>query len=421
MPNKVGTDTMERAPSGRIATGLGAARGSLWRLRQGLVGRRDPVFTDLGASGERLVARVRVFLLSVLFVAQLVPRGSHETRSVTLPLTFVALVIACLFLYVATHRERPWLEGFASSAVDVTLVSCGLATFLLLDRPHVAVNSSALFMVYFLAIGCASLRYNAQACALTGLLAIAQYAAIVLYTVTRWSLNSPRYSPFKYGMFDSNAQGMRLILLGAAAVVAAFVVLRAQELRLLSDTDRLTGLANRRAFDNGLHVEAGRARRYWRPLAIVLIDVDSFKQINDTHGHAAGDAVLKSVADILKESMRETDLVARFGGDEFALVLPETTAEMVVAKLERVRHDVALVRTLEGRSASPVRVTLSIGVATWPDDGAQAHHVLAAADARLYEAKRLGRDQLVGPERSGRPAGARPDLASRDTAWEEVS
>jgi len=223
-------------------------------------------------------------------------------------------------------------------------------------------------------------------------------------------------------MFDWNAQWMRLIMLGAAAVVAAFVVLRAQELRFLSDTDRLTDLANRRAFDDGLSLEAGRARRYWRPLAIALIDIDHFKLINDTHGHAAGDAVLKSVADILKRSMRKTDIVARFGGDEFALVMPETTSELVVAKLERVRHDVAMAQILAGGGASPVSVTLSIGVANWPDDGAQVHHVLAAADARLYEAKRLGRDRLVGA--APRAPSADDNVTNpreRDTAWEEVS
>src|SRR5439155_17418185 len=123
------------------------------------------------------------------------------TRAVTRPLTLVALVLAFLFYLLAWRQPRPWMEGFASSGVDVTLVSCGLAAFLLLDRPHVAVNGTTMFEVYFLVIGCASLRYNPQACAWTGLLAIGQYAALVFYAVGRWNLNDERYAPFRYGMF----------------------------------------------------------------------------------------------------------------------------------------------------------------------------------------------------------------------------
>lgn len=374
-------------------------RGLMARLRESVADRRDPVFLDLSASGELLVARVRVLLLSILLAIQLIPGNRDGTRGVTLPLTIVALVVAILFYFVASRRPRAWMEGFASSAVDVTLVSCGLAAFLLLDQPHIAVSSRTLFEVYFLAIGCASLRYNAQACAFTGLLAVGEYGALVVYAAARWNLNDARYAPFKDGMFDWNVQGVRLILLGAAALVSALVVLRAQGLRLLSGTDRLTGVANRRAFDERLAEETTRARRYRRPFAIALIDIDDFKSVNDSHGHARGDAVLRTVARILDRSMRQTDLIARLGGDEFALLLPETTAELLRDRLEHLRHEVATTAFGSGREPTrgPLRVTLSIGVATWPDDGAEPHVVMASADARLYEAKRRGRNRIVGP------------------------
>lgn len=387
-------------------------RGLMARLRESIADRRDPVLLDLSASGELLVARVRVLLLCILLAIQLVPGNRDGARGVTLPLTIVALVVAVLFYFVASRRPRAWMEGFASSAVDVTLVSCGLAAFLLLDQPHTAVSSRTLFEVYFLAIGCASLRYNAQACAFTGLLAVGEYGALVLYAAARWNLNDARYAPFKEGMFDWNVQGARLILLGAAALVSAFIVLRAQGLRQLSGTDRLTGVANRRAFDERFAEETTRARRYRRPFAVALIDIDHFKGVNDRYGHARGDAVLRTVARILEGSLRKTDLVGRFGGDEFALLLPETTAELLEGRLEHLRHEVATTAFDSGRelTGGPLRLTLSIGVATWPDDGDAPHVVMASADARLYEAKRRGRNRIVGPGLSASP----PPAVQRD-------
>jgi len=391
---------------GGPSVGAAAAYGSIpirpglvARIRESLANGRDPIFVDLGATGELAVARVRILLLCILLTIQILPGTTTEIRRVTLPLNIVALVIAFLVYILASRRPQPWLEGFGSSAADVTLVSCGLAAFLLLDQPHTAVNSGTLFELYFLAIGCASLRYNPQACALTGLLAVVQYGTIVVYTAGRWNLNDVRYAPFKLGMFDWSTQGMRLILLAGAALVSALIVLRAQSLRQISTIDVLSGAATRRAFDERLEAEASRARRNYRPLAIALIDIDNFKQVNDTRGHATGDAVLRAVAGMFLESLRPSDMVARFGGDEFALLLPETTADLVMDRLERLRAAVADAGVLPAgdRSRKPVQVTLSIGVANWPDDGQRIHLVLAAADARLYEAKRRGRNRIVGP------------------------
>ncbi|MBI2526564.1 MAG: GGDEF domain-containing protein [Candidatus Rokubacteria bacterium] len=385
---------MAAAPGARAVR-----RGPFGRIRENLADSRDPIFVGLGASGELLAARVRILLLCVLLAIQLVPGTAADIRLVTLPLNVVALIVAFLFYRVASRRPRPWLEGSASSAADVTLVSCGLAAFLLLDQPHTAVNSGTLFELYFLAIGCASLRYNPQACALTGLLAVAQYGAIVVYAAARWNLNDARYAPFKLGMFDWSTQGMRLILMAGAALVSALIVLRAKNLHHLSTTDLLSGAASRRAFDERLEAEASRARRNGRPFTLALIDVDNFKQVNDTRGHATGDAVLRAVAAIFVRSLRPSDMVARFGGDEFALLLPETSAELVMDRLERLRAEVAAsrIRPSGDRSGKPVQVTLSIGAASWPDDGPLVPLVLAAADARLYEAKRRGRNRLVGP------------------------
>ena len=382
-----------RWPSLAIRTDVAA------RVREAIAGHFDVGTTALAISGELLVAQVRLLLVALLLVMQLLPGIELDTRQVTLPLTWVAFVVAALFYFMASRRPQPWLQGFASSAVDVTLVSCGLATFLVLDQPHVTLNSHTLFELYFIAIAGAGLRYNPQACALTGLLALAQYGAIVAYCASRWGYAAAQFAPFREGGLDLNAQGARLILLAAAALISAIIVLRAQGFREVSHTDRLTGLANRRAFDDRVALEAERARRYRRPFAIALIDVDHFKRVNDEFGHAHGDLALRTVAGVLERGHRASDVAARVGGDEFALLLAETTAEVVMSRIDGLRRQIGetSIPDVADGSGSPHRVTVSIGVANWPDDGEAPEAVLATADARLYEAKRLGRDRAIGP------------------------
>src|SRR5581483_9680441 len=152
--------------------------------------------------------------------------------------------------------------------------------------------------------------------------------------------------------------------------------------------DGLTGLANRRAFDDRLAEEVDRARRYSTHLALVLVDVDDFKQVNDRHGHAAGDEVLRSFGSLLAGSLRELDLAARYGGEEFALILPGTAAADAAHVAEQIRT------SLEQLEPGGVRVTASFGVADVPTC-ATAGDLLEAADRRVYEAKRRGKDRVV--------------------------
>jgi diguanylate cyclase (GGDEF)-like protein len=132
-----------------------------------------------------------------------------------------------------------------------------------------------------------------------------------------------------------------------------------------------------------------------------MIDVDHFKQFNDTHGHGAGDRALRQVAQTLELAVRRTDLVARYGGEEFVVVLPDSTAEQAVAKMNAIREAIEaeplMLAWKDGRSA-PARLTVSIGVANWSDErGQTAAEFVAEADARLYEAKKGGRNRVVGP------------------------
>lgn len=347
---------------------------------------------ETAAGGEVLLARLRVRLL-LLVVIQFLPGWDPLRRLVGLSVSASALALSLLNLFLVTRRFRPWMS-FASAAADVTLVTLGLTAFTWLGKPHWAVNNKVTFEVYLLATSGAALRFDWRVCVLTGILAVVQYGALVTYVTWRWPLNDPRYAPWEDGLFSWPVQVSRMMILASPAALSTVVVLRVRRLRRLSTTDRLTGLDNRGVFEGRLAEELLRARRHPRPFAIALVDIDRFKLLNDTHGHGEGDRVLRITAELIRQRLRGTDVTARHGGDEFALLLPETGPGAARALLEEVRLAVAAERRLLLPSLDPL--TCSAGIAAWPDDGASAEDLLAAADARLYEAKRGGRNCIVG-------------------------
>ena len=166
-----------------------------------------------------------------------------------------------------------------------------------------------------------------------------------------------------------------------------------ESLRHQSIIDSLTGLHNRRFLDETVSRELLRAGRNQTTTAIVLLDVDHFKRFNDTHGHEAGDAVLRHLAVEMKRLVRASDLACRFGGEEFALVLPECTQAGAVARCEALREAVSRMQVMYG--GTPLGpVTISLGIAMYPQSGQKAEELLQAADKALYEAKREGRNRV---------------------------
>lgn len=165
------------------------------------------------------------------------------------------------------------------------------------------------------------------------------------------------------------------------------------ELRRMSVTDGLTGLLNRRAGDAELQKAWSGGLRHGTPLAVVMADIDNFKKINDTYGHDAGDAVICHIANILRQSARTTDAVARFGGEEFLLVLPNTNDQTAAAFMERVRLRICETpAVVNGRT---IPVTISAGVASWSAEHVDTHAMLKQADVALYQAKRMGRNRVI--------------------------
>jgi len=170
------------------------------------------------------------------------------------------------------------------------------------------------------------------------------------------------------------------------------------ELEQLSRTDGLTGLINRRHFNERLEAEFARSVRYRAPLSCLMMDLDHFKKVNDTYGHPFGDVVLKEVAGAARRALRDVDVIARYGGEEIIALLPETSAEEAWRAAERLRLAVEAMRLTcrTGREPVIVKCTASLGVATFPSEGIEsAAELLQAADECLYAAKKGGRNQVV--------------------------
>jgi len=166
-----------------------------------------------------------------------------------------------------------------------------------------------------------------------------------------------------------------------------------EDIKLMATTDGLTGLYNHRHFQEKLAEEFKRLSRYPRPLSLLLMDIDFFKKVNDTYGHPAGDTVLKSVAAILKKTVRETDIPARYGGEEFAALLTDTDKEGAGLVAERARK--AIMESLFHVDARGLKITVSIGVASYPADARTKEALIEVADRALYRAKEEGRNRVV--------------------------
>lgn len=210
---------------------------------------------------------------------------------------------------------------------------------------------------------------------------------------------------FRRGDLILSAQASRIKaddghIAGSAALIRDITIEKTLEgeLRKLSTTDGLTGLFNRRFLDETLHKELARAKRYRRPLSILMLDVDHFKKFNDRHGHDMGDRVLKAVAAAMQTTLRQQDFACRYGGEEFIGILPDTQRIGAFDAAERVRMAIA------GLLVDGLSVTASLGCASFPDLAVESAEALVEqADAALYEAKHLGRNRCVTAGEESRP------------------
>lgn len=195
---------------------------------------------------------------------------------------------------------------------------------------------------------------------------------------------------------DEDLELASTLLEPAAVALENAILFRKLEERTV--TDDLTHLYNGRFMENYLKREAKRAQRYGHPVSLLFLDLDGFKQVNDVHGHMAGSRTLVEVGELLRKNVRDLDVVARWGGDEFAIVLPETGAAGASVMAQRICRLVADHHFLVDLGLD-VRITVSIGVASWPEHGRTQEALLAAADRAMYSVKYSGKDgtQLAEP------------------------
>jgi diguanylate cyclase (GGDEF)-like protein len=234
----------------------------------------------------------------------------------------------------------------------------------------------------------------------TALLTPEGYRALVMLPLVAKGQSIGLVELMSFGPIELDVE--RLELARTMANEAAMALENArlyEEARALADRDQLTGFYNHRYFHERFGEEVLRAQRSRQPLSALMLDLDDFKLVNDTFGHLFGDQVLAWTAELIRSTLRETDVAARYGGDEFAILLPETTADAAARAAERIRDAFAR-SSFEGGSRRPVAISLAVGAATFPADGRTATELIAVADAALYAEKR--REALHTPPTAAR-------------------
>lgn len=192
----------------------------------------------------------------------------------------------------------------------------------------------------------------------------------------------------------TGAELERLQVIGNQSSITLQNALLHGELERLSVTDRLTELYNHGYFQQRLEEELARAQRFGHTMSLIMLDIDDFKEFNDTYGHPRGDTVLKAVSATIRQNLRDMDVAARYGGEEFVIVLPETDAEGAAAVAERIREGVQEYPFVGGEGIPTVHKSISMGVASFPEHAEVQSRLIEAADRAMYAAKRAGKNQV---------------------------
>ncbi len=327
---------------------------------------------DVDPSLMRLVARLARFAFGpwflLLFLLFVLRERAPRSRALVYATTQLYAITIALFTYLIGPFYAPGWTAFLGSAV---------VGFLLFEW-HVTILGIATF---FALISTAALLGATGGVPSAPLLAglSQQGEKITLPWAVRMGLTSLAFSTLTLGM-------------------SSYIITRWRDrerrYELLSKTDALTGIVNRRHFLELFEYEFARAVRYQTKLACVIVDLDLFKRVNDTYGHAAGDRVLVAAAEAIKRSVRELDVVARYGGEEFAILLPSTGlegAEEVAQRCRRMLEEAEV--PIDGHT---IRMTASLGVASFPETSAtRIEDVIKRADRALYRAKEEGRNRVV--------------------------
>jgi diguanylate cyclase (GGDEF)-like protein len=280
-------------------------------------------------------------------------------------------------LFIAADKQERFIDAVSLKGIDVFGVSNGAAAMVSMTRtrPHLVIAHAST----------RSLRIKE----LARMLAQSEDGIPLLLTGAEPSTVALRHAAITEGAFDYFALPEELDLLIERTQQLVLLRQKIDLLRADADLDSLTGLANRRRFRVALAREVERWRRYRVPCALLMLDIDHLKSVNDKFGHPVGDMVIRQIAQTLKEVSRDNDTAARLGGEEFALLLAGVTLERAVAAAERLRG------VLGGKRVEAVgSVTVSIGVAGCPENATSERMLYSASDTALYVSKNAGRDRV---------------------------
>lgn len=290
-----------------------------------------------------------------------------------------AVLVALTLWTLGVCLPLGWVKAGALTAVAVSILILSLSARQTFPALHTEFDAA-----------------TAWVCAAVHLLAATMFVAIAMVSLG-WVPGADG-APYTIETLKFWVVFLSVSLSVVGCFVLGYVVIMrlVRRLEYLSEHDALTGLLNRRAIETLMDKEAQRLHRFGDPFALLLIDIDHFKRINDRHGHAAGDMVLSAVAAVLQSQAREVDHVARFGGEEFCVLLPRADVEGALQAAERFRE--AVLRTVVPWAEENLSVTVSVGLASTHDPGEALHGILRRADEALYLAKGEGRNRVVAAQ-----------------------
>ena len=316
------------------------------------------------------------------------------------PQIFTTLILAGIFVLVVHELMPPGNLGTARVVLEGSAAIVFL-TMLVVLTGH---SLSPFFFLYpLLVAGAALIAKPKVTLALTGETAVAYVFAVASGPIAA--------SELQEALTRVAINLTALLLLAYSGMVVSRVQSRTREAAIrLSTVDSLTDLYNRAFFFNAVDHEIQRGRRYRRGFCLLMMDLDGLKSINDRYGHYEGDVILRGVAQLIRAALRGIDIAARYGGDEFVAMLPETDQDGAYVVAEKIRQAVSdLVVDTNGHQIS---TSLSIGVVSYPEDGQTADELMIAADEAMYSSKRLGKNRVVGYATDGEatapPAAYRP-------------
>ena len=327
----------------------------------------------------RTVAEIHWLLtiMVLLFVAFGGAARDEELAVTTALLFYVAFVMS--FRYANFYREETrW---------KIAIETWGMLTLITWVLWFTGGLASPLLNTYLLPIIVAALTLGKVAT----LIEVALIGACYLFLGGGVSTEQLASLAFYGGLFAQLAPV--LLVAYVTTMFSADIRYGLNQAKLMAETDELTGLYNKRGFAIAANRLFAQAQRYKRAATMLMIDSDNLKTVNDTHGHQAGDRLLKTLARCIQAELRYTDVPARMGGDEFVVLLPETPTKGAIDVAERIRDAVA--NSTSSADGGRITSTVSIGVASFPEDGGSIDSVLARADRAMYQAKQTGRNRVV--------------------------